>query len=242
MRKAVTSPQARKIKDERNELLNNLTGLTDKLMIALAFVWIGLMVADFVGKLSPPLEILNYVIWGIFIVDFLIKFFIAPYKTQFLRSQWITIISLILPAFRIVRIFQALGALRALSLVRILTSFNRGMGALVAAMGKRGVGYVIVLSIIVIFVGAAGMYHFESSEQLMRQGYGQDVAQNGFKDYSDALWWTAMLMTTIGSQYWPVTMAGRILCFMISLFSLGVFGYITATLASFFVDQNKVAQ
>ena len=50
---------------------------------------------------------------------------------------------------------------------------------------------------------------------------------------------TAMLMTTIGSQYWPVTMAGRVLCFLLSMYSLGVFGYITAALASFFVGQDK---
>jgi voltage-gated potassium channel len=50
-----------------------------------------------------------------------------------------------------------------------------------------------------------------------------------------------MLMTTIGSQYWPVTTAGRALCFLLSMFSLGVFGYITAALASFFVDKEQTA-
>lgn len=50
-----------------------------------------------------------------------------------------------------------------------------------------------------------------------------------------------MLMPTIGSQYWPVTMTGRLLCLLISLYSLGVFGYITATLASFFVNSRHDA-
>jgi voltage-gated potassium channel len=117
---------------------------------------------------------------------------------------------------------------------------NRGMSALVIAMGERGVGYVVVLTIIVLFAGAAGMYQFESMSQLQEQGFGAVVTSGGgLKSYSDAIWWTAMLMTTIGSQYWPVTQSGRILCFLISMFSLGVFGYITATLASFFVDQSS---
>jgi voltage-gated potassium channel len=237
---AVRKNASEKIKHERSQLLAHVTGLTDKFMIGLAFVWIGLMIADFIGRLSFPLQVLNYGIWFVFILDFAVKFFIAPHKRLFLRTHWITILSLILPAFRLIRIFQALAALRTLSLLRILTSFNRGMGALGEAMGRRGVGYVIVLTLIVLFAGAAGMYQFESPRQLAAQGYGQIAdAGGGLASYSDAVWWTAMLMTTIGSQYWPVTAAGRALCFLISLFSLGVFGYITATLASFFVDSGQ---
>lgn len=227
------------IRDERKELLRHITQMTDKFLIALAFVWIGLMIADLLGKLTPALERVNYIIWGIFIADFLVKFAVAPHKMQFLREQWITIISLVLPAFRVLRIFQALRLLRALSMVRLITSLNRGMRALVQAMGKRGVGFVIALTILVLFAGAAGMYQFESPEQLVDQGFSEVAAAGGgLKSYSDAVWWTAMLMTTIGSQYWPVTLAGRVLCFLISMFSLGVFGYITATLASFFVDKD----
>jgi voltage-gated potassium channel len=83
------------------------------------------------------------------------------------------------------------------------------------------------------------MYSLENVRQLSVQGFGATVQQGGgFHSYSDAVWWTAMLMTTIGSQYWPVTTAGRALCFFLSMFSLGVFGYITAALASFFVDHE----
>ena len=35
---------------------------------------------------------------------------------------------------------------------------------------------------------------------------------------------------------------GRALCFLLSMFSLGVFGYITAALASFFVNKESVAK
>jgi len=230
------------IKDERFVLLHNLNKMTDKVMIALAFVWIGLMIGDFVGKLSPPLVILNNVIWAIFGLDFAMKFIIAPKKWEFLKTHWILLISLILPAFRLLRILQALSALRALSFVRILTSLNVGISQLTDAMGRRGLGWVTIITVIVLFGGAAGMYNLESINALNAQGYGDVVkAGGGFKSYSDSVWWTAMLMTTIGSQYWPVTTAGRALCFFLSMFSLGVFGYITAALASFFVDKEETA-
>lgn len=37
---------------------------------------------------------------------------------------------------------------------------------------------------------------------------------DGFKGYGDALCWIAMLLTTIGSAFWPQTVEGRLLCFI----------------------------
>ena len=52
--------------------------------------------------------------------------------------------------------------------------------------------------------------------------------------YGEALWWTAMTMTTVGSEYAPVTAEGRLLAWLLSVYALGVFGYVTATIASHF--------
>jgi voltage-gated potassium channel len=47
-----------------------------------------------------------------------------------------------------------------------------------------------------------------------------------------------MILTTMGSAYWPTTPEGRVLCIFISLYSMGVFGYFTAALATFFVGKE----
>jgi voltage-gated potassium channel len=65
--------------------------------------------------------------------------------------------------------------------------------------------------------------------------------KGGFASYGDALWWTAMLLTTIGTDYWPHTAEGRILCLMLSVYAFAVWGYITASLASFFLGQDSRA-
>jgi voltage-gated potassium channel len=49
-------------------------------------------------------------------------------------------------------------------------------------------------------------------------------APGGMKSYGDALWWTAVLLTTMGSQYWPQTVAGRLLCVFLALYALAVIG------------------
>ncbi len=60
----------------------------------------------------------------------------------------------------------------------------------------------------------------------------------GFESYGEALWWTAMVMTTMGSDYFPKTTEGRVLCFALALYAFAVFGYVTATLATFFVGRD----
>ena len=47
-----------------------------------------------------------------------------------------------------------------------------------------------------------------------------------------------MLLTTMGSEYWPRTPDGRVLCFFLALYAFTVFGYVTATLATFFVGRD----
>ena len=100
------------------------------------------------------------------------------------------------------------------------------MRSLGASMGRRGFGYVAALTVIVTLAGAAGMYAFENE------------APDGLDSYGEALWWTAMIMTTLGSAYWPQTPEGRVLCLILALYAFGVFGYVTATLATFFVGRD----
>jgi voltage-gated potassium channel len=47
-----------------------------------------------------------------------------------------------------------------------------------------------------------------------------------------------MLMTTMGSAYWPHTPEGRTLCVLLALYAFSVFGYVTATLATFLVGRE----
>ena len=220
------------IKNERLEILRQLEDWLETPMFVLSFIWLALFIVENIWTLSPFLETVGNAIWIIFIVDFAIKFTLAPKKFEYLKANWLTAIALALPAlrifraFRVFRLLQVTRAARGLRLVRLLTSLNRGMKALGASFARRGFGYVLMLSLIVIFGGAAGMYGFEAE------------VEGGFKTYADALWWTAMLLTSIGSDYFPRTAEGRILCFIIALYGFAVFGYVTATLATFFVQRD----
>jgi voltage-gated potassium channel len=228
--------------EERWELLRTINDVTSRPMTALSLIWLVLLILDFTRGLSPLLLNISNIIWGLFILDFLLQFTIAPNKGLYLRRSWLTAISLMLPALRIFRIFRALRILRAaratrsISMVRLITSLNRGMRALSRTFTRRGFGYAVALTLIVVLAGAAGMLQFESPSSLRQAGETEVVQTGGGLDsYAESIWWTSMLLTTIGSEYWPVTAEGRLLAWLLSLYGLAVFGYITATIASHFI-------
>jgi voltage-gated potassium channel len=202
-------------------------------MQLLGFAWLGLLVLELTSGLSTPLAILSTAIWIVFIVDFAIRLSIAPDRRQYLRRNWLTALSLLVPALRVLRIVRFARVLRVarvtrgVRLVRVVTSVNRGMKALSRTMGRRGLAYVVVLTVIITFAGAAGMYAFE-----------RDAPSSGLGDFATALWWTAMIMTTMGTEYWPQTGEGRVLALLLSLYAFSVFGYVTAALASHFIDRD----
>jgi voltage-gated potassium channel len=214
------------LESERSQVLRQLEDWLETPMLVLGFTWLALLVIELVWGLSPLLQAASTAIWIIFIVDFAAKFTLAPRKLVYLRHNWLTAISLLLPALRVLRIARVVQAARGLRLLRIVTSMNRGMKALGASMRRRGFGYVVALTAIVLLAGAAGMYAFENE------------VHDGLDSYGTALWWTAMLLTSLGSEYWPQTAEGRVLCFLLALYGFAVFGYVTAALATFFIGRD----
>jgi voltage-gated potassium channel len=218
--------------DQRLELLRRVEGWLEIPMLVLAFVWLALLVLELVEGASPLFETLGLIIWVIFVVNFALEFTLAPHKGAYLRGNWLTALSLVAPALRVLRIVRVMRVLRlaratrGLRLLRVISSLNRGMGALGASLQRRGFSYVAALTVLVTGAGAAGMYAFENE------------VPGGISSFGESLWWTAMIMTTMGSQYWPQTLEGRVLCVVLALYAFAVFGYVTATLATFFVGRD----
>lgn len=215
----------------RLRLLHQLEGWLEMPMAILAGIWLALMVADLGWGIGAFGQHAASFIWAIFVLDFLLRLAVAPHKFAYLRRNWLTALALLLPAlrmFRFARALRALARLRGLQLVRILASLNRGMKALGKTMRRRGLGYVLALTVMVALAGAAGMMFFERN---LQQG-------SSFNDFWTALWWTAMLLTTMGSEAWPHSPEGRALCLFLAIYAFTVFGYVTAAIATFFIGRD----
>lgn len=228
-------PRVAGTREERLSALEQLEAWLRTPMLVLSFVWLVLVVVELVWGGSRLLDASSNAIWAVFVAEFALRLTLAPEKLPFVRRNWITVLSLLAPALRMIgvlRVFRAARALRGLRLVRIVGTANRGMNTLRLGLRRRGAGYVAALTVLVALLGAGGMLAFEPASEV----------EGGFTGYADALWWTAMLLTTMGSQFWPATPEGRILCFLLALYGFAVFGYITATLASYFVGRDAAPE
>jgi voltage-gated potassium channel len=227
-------PAESNLRLERWKLTARLARVLELPMMLLSGLWTLLLIIEFTRGLSAWLQTLNDIIWVAFIVQFVVEFLAAPTKRVYLRRRWVTAVSLALPALRLLRLVRAVrlvrlaGAARGVRLARLLGAINRSMRAAAIGFSRRGIGYLVVLTLLVAVTGAAGMYRFELDAQ----------GGSGFPDYGTALWWTAMLLTTMGSDYWPRTPEGRLLCLLLAMYSFAVFGYVTAAIAAYFVDKD----
>lgn len=235
----MTMPRDDDLRRERQSLLEQVDAALDGVMVLLSAAWIGLLVVEFAGGgLPASLEVAVWAIWLLFVLDFLLEFTIAPVKTAYLRTHWLTVVSLVLPAFRVLRVASAFRVLRVgrvvrgVGLLRVVTSVNRGLASLRETAARRGVGYVVAATALVMVVGAAGMSFFEAP------GTRTDGGTSSIGDFGEAFWWTAYAMTT-GAPTTPETGEGKVLGWVLSLFGLGVFGYLTATLASHFIERDR---
>ena len=232
------SSPSHSVQRQRWRLLVQLTSAAELPMAVLSAAWLLLLVLELAIGLPPALQAVNYFIWGLFVLQFVLEFTIAPDKLPYLRRNWMTALALVLPAFRllrflrILRILRVAAAARSLSLIRILLSLNRGISVLRRVMTRRGLGYVMALTLLVYFLGAGGMLAFEGLSSEAASG-------RGFAGYGHALWWTAMIITTMGTDYWPQTGEGRLLCILLAIYGYSVFGYITAVLATYFIGADR---
>ena len=229
-----TPPRPQVTVQERLLTLEQLEAWLHVPMMLLSLAWLFLVLVELVWGDSRVLEIFGGAIWIVFLTEFGIRLAVSPDRLVFLRSNWLSIIALIAPAFRLIRVLRVLRfarAARGLRLVRIVGAANRSMNALRASLGRRRLGFVLILTVVVAMLGAGGMLAFEPANEV----------PGGFKGYGDALWWTGMLLTSLGSEFWPKTLEGRLLCLILSLYGFAVFGYITASFASFFVGRDAAA-
>jgi voltage-gated potassium channel len=105
-----------------------------------------------------------------------------------------------------------------LARVARLVMATRGAHRLFARLG-----YVSLVAIGVVFVGAEVAYHAEHG------------SNPGFATFGDALWWAVVTLTTVGyGDIVPQTTAGRIDGVMIMVAGVAVLGLLAGSLASFF--------
>ena len=219
-------------KSERQELLHHLEAFLEPLLASLGLLFLALLFVDLSDAVATPeqrlwLDRAINVIWAIFVVDFLVRFVVAPEKRHYLKRNWLTLLSLALPFLRPIRALQALRAVRSLSLIRLLSGVNRGMRVLQTVTRGRQIAYVAALSVLVVIAGAVGVHYFD-----------RGVPGAPIQSFGDALWWSSAMITTINNEMYAVSPEARVIAILQRIFAVSVFGFITASIASYFIGRS----
>ncbi len=217
---------------ERFELLEHLQAMLEPVMVALGLVFLVLLLIDYADAVRSVaarawLDRAFVIIWIIFLADFSIRFVVAPSKLRFLQRNWLGALSLALPFLRPLRALRAVRAVRSLRLVRLLGGVNRGMRVLRRVSGGRRLAYVGTLTILVTLAGAVGVLFFD------RNAEGATI-----RSFGDALWWSAAMVTTINNEKYAVSPEARVIAILIRVFAVSVFGFVTASIASYLVGRE----
>jgi voltage-gated potassium channel len=187
-------------------------------LAALALVYLGLYAIEVLGDESQvilfDLVLISDLIWGIFIVDFVVRLIMHDDKVQFLKKNVIEVIGLILPFFRAFRMFRVIIA------IGFLTRAAKSL------QGRINI-YIGLILPILIFTCSLGVYEAEHLAP------GANIT-----NFGDAIWWAFVTITTIGyGDYYPVTFEGRTIAVLLMLSGLALVSVITVSFASWFLDR-----
>jgi voltage-gated potassium channel len=195
----------------------------------LALLWLPVLVLPYVTTLpsdvNDTFEAINYLVWAAFVVDYLTRLYLVPDRRNFFTHHFLDLAVVVLPVLRPLR---AVRLLRLLTLTRVGVVLANALTRLRALLTHKNLHYVLLAVTMIIFACAGLVLSFEAHAK------GSNI-----HNFSDAIWWAMVTVTTVGyGDRYPVTAGGRGVAVVLMLVGIGLIGVLTATVASFFVEQQ----
>jgi voltage-gated potassium channel len=195
-------------------------------MTALGVAWavIGIVVLTTNSSGLAPEALVSafFVIWLFIVVECVIRYVVVPDRRRYFSSRRIEPAMVVLPVFQVWR----------LTGVERMTVLQReGAERILAILRHRSLFRVLLAVVGLLFLGAWLVMLFESH-----------VARSNIHSYADALWWAVVTVTTVGyGDRFPVSEGGRIVAVALMMVGIGLIGVLTATVASFFMQEHTDA-
>lgn len=217
----------------RQEAYDRFSRVVDGPLTVLALAMVPLLIAPLVAEFPESIDraflAADYFIWAVFAVEYVTKLYLAPSRGRFVKTHVPDLIVVIIPFLRPLRILRSTRALRILRLGRVGAFGVKGLGNVRRILSAHGLNYVLLIVIAVVLISAALVFEFEGDK-------------GNIKSFPDALWWAATTVTTVGyGDRFPVTAAGRGVAVALMFTGIALFGVLTASIASFFVEQHEEA-
>ena len=216
----------RRSRAERYRLVAEIEAMLDGPATYLAVVFAVVLAVELILQaqdipVPPVLGWIQLAIWGVFIIHFLLGIAISPDRLRYLRRNWLTAVSLVIPFLRAFRALRAVRVLRATNSVRLAAGFNRIARSLRGVLAWSRAGYAAALAATSALLGSAALLMFEA-----------EAPRSQITDYGEALWWATATLTTVGAASEPVTVGGRAVALVLMFGGLVLLGYVAGVVTA----------
>jgi voltage-gated potassium channel len=202
-----------------DELLDRLTPAMSTLGVVFVLVVLGEQLTDPGSSMSGVLTVVSWLLWLVFVVEFLGRMIVAPDDGRFLRHNWWQIAFLVLPFLRVFRLVRAVRFLRT---GRVLSGVVRGSRS--AGQVLRGrLGWLGALWLITVLAASELLYSFSH-----------------FSSFAEVLHATALASIT-GEPLGQHDAFAQVTEVVLAAFSIVVFGTLAGTLGAFFLQGQQDA-
>jgi voltage-gated potassium channel len=201
--------------------------------VALAWPMMGVVLASLASLLIPlfaqvpptvatGLVVLDWLLWLIFVLEYGTRWYIAMDRWSFVKHNVIDLVVVALPMFPAVR------ALRIARLARIGVIGARVVDQSEAIVKRSNTKYAIGLAAGIVALAALMVWSVEHNNP-----------QSSIHSLTDALWWAVTTVTTVGyGDKYPTSPEGKGIAITLMVVGIAVFGLVSATLASLFVEND----
>ncbi|WP_030898897.1 potassium channel family protein [Streptomyces sp. NRRL S-474] len=155
----------------------------------------------------------EWVVWGAFALDYLVRLGLSEQRLLFVRTHWLDLLAVLLP------LLQPMRLLRLVSTLLLV-----GQRARMASQIK-----------LTTYIGGSvvGLLMFGSLAVLSVE---RDAPGGNIHTLGDAVWWSFTTMTTVGyGDHAPTTGLGRMLAVGLMLSGIALLGVVTANIAAWFI-------
>jgi voltage-gated potassium channel len=189
-----------------------LTGLA--VVFLVAYAW-QVLDNDATAGLRVVLEVVLWLVWLVFLIDYVVRFTLATNKLKFVVRHLFDLLAVLLPMVR---------QLRVLRLVTVLSVLNKRLAGRI----RQRVG--IYVAGVTLLVGLCASLAVLDAERRHPDAT--------ITTFADAAWWTLTTISTVGyGDRYPVTTEGRLVAALLMIGGIALLGVITGTIASWLVEK-----
>lgn len=215
---------------QRSDAYIRFTKWSDIPMMAVSILWLPILIIPIVVHLSNGLAetfaAIDYTVWALFVVEYFVKLYLAPDRGKFIRHH---VLDLVIIAVPFLRPLRALRIIRLLRLARVGVVMAEVLRRARSILTHKGLHFILLAVLVVVLVGAA--------IEVAAEG---NASGSNIHTYGQALWWAIVTITTVGyGDRFPVTAAGQGVAVVLMLVGIGLVGTLTATIASYFVEEKQ---